>query len=523
MTIVILVTGSWAQCSADLPESAVAAVREATSVARKRWRPARFGKGHVVPDRFSLLKGPLLPKQQVGWRFPAGLVWPVSERLRAAGYAVEVRRSIPRFAVPPWAERLRGIEALRPHQREAVEAGIELGWARIEVGTSGGKTEIGAEWFRRRPIRTLWMTKSLDLLTQTVERLRERLGAEAVGVLGGGQRELDRPLVVATIQTLHALRKRKQVPRDWWTQWHRVIMDEAQYASSKSWYDLVMACTHTQERFALSGTMLTGNAERDLKLAALTGPLRHIIGVVELAEQSLAAMPDIRWASVPTASYPTYEQSRAAVCPDAHRLLLQARATADFDEAKRLRARARAILMKAGARIFAHSYAHGIMQNSARNDRIVDLAVQHVTAGEKVLVLCTKIAHGDRLKQAFARRNVRVAYLHGSDAKAVRAATLKAYRRFKGGMVLIASEIFNAGIDAPEIDALIMAGAGGKMSPATSLQKVGRAVRFRPDKPTVPVYDFLDGWKNADKDYLAEHTRARHAAYASAGYPQRRV
>ena len=74
--------------------------------------------------------------------------------------------------------------------------------------------------------------------------------------------------------------------------------------------------------------------------------------------------------------------------------------------------------------------------------------------------------------------------------------------------VLIASKIFDQGVDIPELDALILAGSG--KSSARALQRIGRVIRGYPGKKWANVIEF---WDNAK--YLESHSSARLKIYKS--------
>ena len=62
------------------------------------------------------------------------------------------------------------------------------------------------------------------------------------------------------------------------------------------------------------------------------------------------------------------------------------------------------------------------------------------------------------------------------------------------------------------IDVLFLAGAGE--AEIATLQHVGRALRKRPDKDRVLIYDSLDGRGPLQKkDYLYRHSQSRIATY----------
>jgi len=72
--------------------------------------------------------------------------------------------------------------------------------------------------------------------------------------------------------------------------------------------------------------------------------------------------------------------------------------------------------------------------------------------------------------------------------------------------VLIASRIFDQGIDIPDLDALVLAGSG--KSSARALQRIGRVIRKGKDKKDAIVVDFLDNCR-----YLRDHSMIRKKIY----------
>ena len=74
--------------------------------------------------------------------------------------------------------------------------------------------------------------------------------------------------------------------------------------------------------------------------------------------------------------------------------------------------------------------------------------------------------------------------------------------------VLVASKIFDQGIDIPQLDALILAGSG--KSSGRALQRIGRVIRGNEGKDKAIVVDFFDNAK-----YLRDHSERRIEIYRS--------
>jgi superfamily II DNA or RNA helicase len=98
-------------------------------------------------------------------------------------------------------------------------------------------------------------------------------------------------------------------------------------------------------------------------------------------------------------------------------------------------------------------------------------------------------------------------FISGETDKKKRDGILEKMRAGYPGIV-IASTIFDEGIDVRPLDALILAGAG--KSPTRALQRIGRVIRSNPGKKDAIVIDFFD-----DVKYLRAHSKKREKLYRS--------
>lgn len=418
--------------------------------------------------------------------FPTGLLHRVSKELYDQGFESVHRNQftshIP-LDIKKVKDCLHGVE-LRDYQIEAVRQAINMKRLAIQCPTGSGKTEIGAAIIRAIRAPTLWLVHRKELLFQTAERLQLRIQAKpgAIGMIGAGKNE-PAFVTVGMVQTLQ-----NEVGLDFWKRWQVLVIDECHHISAETWLEIADRCVNCVYRYGLSGTIQTGNESRDYKLEGATGPLYVAASTMELAEEGFLAKPLIKMVNVGATTYPTYEQVREDVYPE-------------------WRANPRA-LTKMGGKLYALAYNLGIIENKKRNEAIVTLAENHLAGGEKVLILCTRLVHGKKIQKRIQMKELPVCFLHGKEKDSTRQRTLKEFREADHGMILIASTIFDEGVDIPEIDILILTGGGESF--VKSIQRVGRALRPKKDKDYVLIYDFLDGRDpNAKKDYLAKHTQAR--------------
>jgi len=145
-------------------------------------------------------------------------------------------------------------------------------------------------------------------------------------------------------------------------------------------------------------------------------------------------------------------------------------------------------------------YKDYVTVNKERNEMIMVAATKLVEQGFKTLVLFHTKAHGKRLQEMISE-NVRCGILSGDDKIDVRK---EVCRQLESGEIdcIVASKIFDIGVDLPSLSALVI-GGGGKSS-VRALQRVGRVIRTYKDKVIAPVIDFAD-----QAPYLYDHSIIR--------------
>ena len=154
--------------------------------------------------------------------------------------------------------------------------------------------------------------------------------------------------------------------------------------------------------------------------------------------------------------------------------------------------------------VFQKVYSKYIVENEQRNEMITRGAVSMVEQGFLPLVLFHSIKHGDILFEHL-KGKIPTALLSGKDSSKVRQ---KIKDQLQDGKLkcIIASKIFDMGIDLPILSGLITAGAG--KSSVRALQRIGRVIRPFPGKKMAAILDFAD-----QAPHLIKHALARKAIY----------
>jgi superfamily II DNA or RNA helicase len=157
-------------------------------------------------------------------------------------------------------------------------------------------------------------------------------------------------------------------------------------------------------------------------------------------------------------------------------------------------------------RVYQSVYKRYVVENDVRNGLVLDGAKTLVDKGYQTLVLFNSLKHGKILHDLF-KQHMSCAILDGSNNKEEREKVKKDLMEHKIDCVL-ASRIFDIGVDIPSLSGLVIA-CGGK-STVKALQRVGRVIRKYPGKKFAVVIDFAD-----QAPFLDNHSKTRYKIYTS--------
>lgn len=151
-------------------------------------------------------------------------------------------------------------------------------------------------------------------------------------------------------------------------------------------------------------------------------------------------------------------------------------------------------------------YKKYIVENEVRNNQIIKGAQKLVEQGYQTLVLYNSVAHGIHLHEQLSKL-LPCALLSGKDSSETRNAVKQ---DLESGKIkcIVASKIFDIGVDLPSLSGLIIASSG--KSSVRALQRIGRVIRKFPNKKQAAIIDFYD-----QAPYLTEHAIARRKIYSS--------
>ncbi len=151
-------------------------------------------------------------------------------------------------------------------------------------------------------------------------------------------------------------------------------------------------------------------------------------------------------------------------------------------------------------------YKNYVVNNPQRNSYVVKGAQKLVEQGYQTLVLYNSVAHGKLLYEELCK-NIPCILLSGKHDSDFRELAKKKLENKEVDCIL-ASKIFDIGVDLPSLSGLVIASSGE--SSVRALQRIGRVIRKYPNKKQAAVLDFAD-----QAPYLMDHALQRRKIYSS--------
>lgn len=341
-----------------------------------------------------------------------------------------------------------GYLELYDYQIDAVKTCFEKKCGIVKAGTGSGKTEIFLSLCNLMKIPTLILFARIDLAHQTLERIK-KAGIDA-GIVQGNNIDEDHSVVMATVQSGHKLKNKYEM----------VVVDECHRAGADKYIDILSGSDFIY-RFGFSATPWVKDKYKNAKVKSFLGGEIFDVKTKKLLDEKRIARPKIH-------IYP----------------VTQPRNLKDYK--------------------YMGAEKHGIVNNVYRNKLIAKLCER---AQGQILILIKKIDQGKNLEKL-----IEGSYFLSGESKTKERREIT--KRFDGGeeFVLIASTIFDEGIDLKNVNHVFIAGGGASFVKA--LQRIGRGTRITKTKKEVDIYDFWDDTNPT----LLRHSRERIKIYKNYGY-----
>lgn len=342
---------------------------------------------------------------------------------------------------------------LRRYQVEAVEKVLKHKRGILKMATNSGKTVVGAEIVRRLGLNTVWIVHRKELMYQTQKVVSELLKID-VGIIGDGVVE---PKDVTVVMATTAIKDKKVT-----TEASKIlnsellIYDECHTIGDSRIETLVKSLKKAYYRVAMSGTPLHNTEELNMKLIGYFGEIIHEVTNQDLIQMEVSAKPIVYFVEINNEGISQLS--------------------------------------------YGSAYKYGIVLNSKRNSKIVEIAKESFMNKLTALIIVREIAHGELLKEEISKF-CKCEFTSGQHSTEHRKNCLELLRNKKID-VLVSSTILDEGVDIPAIQVLIL-GAGQK-TPKRLLQRIGRGLRKK-EFNKLFVFDFVD---NGNR-YLLSHTLER--------------
>lgn len=406
--------------------------------------------------------------------FPGGMLSLVQKAAARDQVVVELRDHRPHRITP---DDHADVAWLRDYQRDAVEACVTHKRGIVRAPTGSGKNSMIIGLIQRLPGRWLFLVHRDTLVDQQAKRFTQVTGqpTNELSRTRPGTWQLIRGLNLMTLQSLAAgIRSDPQAVDAALSQLDGVVVDEAHVSPANTYFAALQRCP-AEYRLGFSGTPLDRTDNRSLMAIAALGPVIYQIKAAELIERGVLAAPQI-----------TMRACRQVMEPQAPEPSMRRRAAA----ARRV-------------------YDELVVDSEARNDLVVEMVRE---APKPCMVFVKIVEHGQVLSRAIRSAKMPTEFVWGAKTKDQRLAAVERLER-GDSQVLVASVVFQEGIDIPGLASVVVA-SGGK-SVIAALQRIGRGMRTDGGKKqTFQVYDVLDLGTNS----LEVHSRRRMKAYVRESY-----
>ena len=334
--------------------------------------------------------------------------------------------------------------APRTVQREALDA---LEQTRLEgfrrglvvMATGLGKTWLAAFDTARPQFRqVLFVAHREEILRQSLEVFRRVQPAADLGLYYGGAKQSDARILLAGVQTL--ARNLDKFKPD---QFDFVVVDEFHHAAARSYRRVI---EHFQPRFMLGLTATPNRMDSADLLALCSDNLVYECPLTEGIERGdlspfryFGIADDVDYAPIP------WRGGR-------------------FDPAALTQA----------------------VETRERAQHALD--IWRDKGGGRTLAFCVTVSHADFMAEFFRSNGVAAAAVHSGATSAPRAGSVEQLRA--GELQVICTvDMFNEGLDVPEIDTVLM--LRPTESPVVFLQQLGRGLRRSDGKDALTAIDFI--------------------------------
>ena len=357
---------------------------------------------------------------------------------------------------------------LYDYQQKAVNAVLDKFYGILQSPAGSGKTQMGIGIITALNVRTLWLTHTKDLLTQSKKRAEQYIDKTFMGTITEGQVNIGSGITFATIQTMCEMDLRKY--RDYWD---LVIVDEchrvAGSPTAATQFYKVLNALSARSKYGLSATV--HRSDGMIKATyALLGEVIYAVPEQEVADKIM----QVGISPLGT----TTKLSNDCLNTDG---------TLNY------------------ARLISY-----LCEDTERNNLIIDHLVQN--KNKSCLILSDRLNHLETLINLLpAEMKSDAVMIDGKmttkSGKAKREQSIEDMRTGKKKYLFATYSLAKEGLDIPRLERLFM--ATPQKDYAVVTQSIGRIARIFDGKKDAICYDFVDDIRFLFKSYKKRCTTYR--------------
>lgn len=364
-----------------------------------------------------------------------------------------------------------GCVPLYEYQELAVEAMRKAGCGILQSPCGSGKTQMGIALAERLGKKTLWVTHTADLLTQSYERAEQYYPRELLGKITAGRIQIGSHLTFATVQTLSKLDLQKYKYT-----WDTIIVDECHRVSgtpsSMKMFYRVMSSLAARYKYGLSATVHRSDG---------------------LIKSTFAVLGDVK-----------YQVPDEAVSEKTMQVRILRR-----DTGVKIN---RCCLDTDGTLVYSKLMDY-LTENEKRSSRILEDLIRN--KDHYNLILSDRLLHLRQIMAAmpFEIRQYAVMIDGSMTSKKARAERARAIEALKSGdkhFLFASYSLAKEGLDIPRLDRLFL--TTPKKDYAVVTQSIGRIARVFDGKTDAVCYDYVD-----DIQFCENQWKRRRTSYRKAG------
>lgn len=360
---------------------------------------------------------------------------------------------------------------LYDYQEPAVREMMKHSCGILQSPCGSGKTQMGIALAAELSRKTLWITHTQDLLTQSLDRAAQYFPRETLGTITAGKVNIGSHMTFATVQTLCKLDLPKY--RD---VWDVIIVDEchrlAGTPNQVTMFYKVMNSLAARHKYGLSATVHRSDGMIKSTFAVL-GPVVYRVPDEAVAEKTMRVKVLQRDTGMKTS-----------------RCCLDTDGTLKYN-----------------------NLLQYLAEGKERNSMIVQDLVRQ--KGHACLVLSSRLAHLEAIRsmlpEELLKRSVMIdGSMTSKRGKLQREQAIRDMRDGRKDILFASFGLAKEGLDIPRLDRLFL--TSPQKDYAVVTQSIGRIARAFPGKEDALCYDYVD-----DIAFCQNQFKRRRAHYRKAG------